>query len=66
MTRKRILVIIAALVLFGALSYFYAGHQTPPGQPSLAKLNAQNFTDIENAFNAAKGEVRVLLLLSPT
>jgi hypothetical protein len=66
MTRKRILGIIAALVLFGALLYLYAGHQTPAGQPPLAELTAQNFTGIENAFNAAKGEVRVVLLLSPT
>ena len=66
MTLKRILAIAAILVLGGALSYFYAGHQTPLGQPPLAELKPHNFTIIENAFNAAKDEVRVLLLLSPT
>ncbi len=66
MTRKQIAVGIAALVLCGALFYFYAGHQTPAGQPPLAELNSENFTSIGKAFNAAKDEVRVLLLLSPT
>jgi hypothetical protein len=66
MSRKRIIVIIAALVLGIVLLYFYAGHQTPAGQPPLAELKPANFTTIENAFNAAKNEVRLLVLLSPT
>jgi hypothetical protein len=67
MTRKRILLtVFAALALFGTLSYFYAGHQTPASQPRLAELNQQNFTTIENSFNAAKDDIRILLLLSPT
>ena len=67
MTRKRISVIIVALlVLGGVLLYVCAGHQTPEGQPALAELNRQNFTTLETAFNAAKEDVRILLLLSPT
>ena len=66
MTRKRIIVILAVLILCAALFYFYAGGQTPQGQPPLANLTPQNFTAIESAFNAAKDNVRVLLLLSPT
>jgi hypothetical protein len=66
MNRKYIFAIFAALVLGGVLFYLYAGHQTPEGQPPLANLIPQNFTTIETAFNAAKDEVRVLLLLSPT
>jgi hypothetical protein len=66
MNRKYILAIVAALVLCGVLFYFYAGHQTPEGQPPLADLVSQNFTTIETAFNAPKDDVRVLLLLSPT
>lgn len=65
-TRRHTLAIVAALVLCGVSFYFYAGHQTPPGQPPLAELTTRNVTDLENAFNAAKGEVRILLLLSPT
>ena len=62
MTGKRILAVIAILVLGGALLRFYAGHQTRSGQPPLAELNPDKFT---TAFNTAKDEVRVLLFLSP-
>jgi len=66
MSRKRIFVLFVALVLAGGLFYFYAGHQTPPGQLPLFELTAQNFATIGEAFNGAKDDVRVLLLLSPT
>jgi hypothetical protein len=66
MNRKRVVTIVAVLVLFGLLFFLYAGHQTPAGQPPLADLQAHNFTAIENAFNEAKNDVRILLLLSPT
>lgn len=66
MNRRHIHAIVAALVLCGVLFYLSAGHQTPAGQPQLAELVPQNFITIEAAFNAAKDDVRVLLLLSPT
>ncbi len=66
MNRKRIVVLITALCLAGALFYFCGGHHTPPGQPPLADLTTQNFGSIGIAFNGAKDDVRVLLLLSPT
>ena len=66
MSRKRILMMIVALAFGWVLFYLYAGHQTPEGQPPLAELNPLNFASIENVFNAARDEVRVLLLLSPT
>jgi hypothetical protein len=66
MNRKYVFAIVAALVLCGVLFYFYAGHQTPAGQPPLANLVPQNFATLETAFNAAKDDVRLLLLLSPT
>ena len=66
MNRKRILLVLAALILCGARFYFYAGHATSPGQPTLAVLSSQNFTTLASAFNTAKNEVRVVLLLSPT
>ena len=65
-SRKQVLLIAAALLLSGALLYLYSGHQAPPGQPALAELTPENADSIRNAFNAAKGEVRLLLLLSPT
>jgi hypothetical protein len=66
MNRKRTLIAIAALLAIGLLFYFYDGHQAPVGQPPLARLTPETLSDIQNAFNAAKSEVRVLVLLSPT
>ncbi|HXN45412.1 MAG TPA: hypothetical protein VN893_02155 [Bryobacteraceae bacterium] len=66
MKRTYILAILGAALLGGLLFYLYAGHQAPPGQPPLATLTPRNFTSLETAFNAAKDDVRVLLLLSPT
>ena len=64
MTRKYIL--IAALAVAGLLFYFSAGARVPSGQPPLEKLTPQNVAAIKGAFNAAKGDARLLLLLSPT
>jgi len=66
MNRKRTLIAIAALLAIGVAFYFYGGHQAPVGQPPLASLTPETLSDIKNAFNAAKSEVRVLVLLSPT
>ncbi len=55
-----------ALVLVAALVYFYGGSQAPSGQPPLKSLTAQNVAEVKSEFNAAKDDVRVLLLLSPT
>ncbi len=66
MNRKVIIITAAALALCGVLFYFYAGHRTPSGQPALAELTPSNFTSLENAFNTAKNEIRIVLLLSPT
>jgi len=38
----------------------------PRGQPPLVSLTADNLTGLRDAFNAAKDEVRVMVLLSPT
>lgn len=66
MNQKRTIAIVAALVICGALFYFYAGHETPAGQPALAELASENFAALQTVFNAAKHETRVILLLSPT
>jgi hypothetical protein len=63
---KYILAALMTVFLVAALFYFYGGSQAPPGQPPLESLTAQNVSDVENQFNAAKDNVRVLLLLSPT
>ena len=66
MNRKQILAALLAIALAGALYYLYGGSQTPAGQPPLQKLTTQNLAEVKSAFNAAKDDVRVLLLLSPT
>jgi hypothetical protein len=66
MRSKYILLAILTLALVGVLFYLYGGSQVPSGQPPLQSLTPQTLAGIENAFNAAKNEVRVLLLLSPT
>jgi hypothetical protein len=53
-------------ILLVILIYTYGGGHTPPGQPPLQTLTVQNMSEIRNQFNAAKDDVRVLLLLSPT
>jgi hypothetical protein len=65
-SRKFIFSALAALALTAALVYFYGGSQAPSGQPPLVRLTPENISQFEAAFNAAKGDVRLLLLLSPT
>jgi hypothetical protein len=65
MTRKLFLTIPAALFL-GASLFHYGGHTAPPTQPALVDLTPESLPTMEAAFNKAKDEVRVLLLLSPT
>jgi hypothetical protein len=66
MSRKTAAIMPVALLLGAGLFYFYGGHTAPPGQPTLVALTPQNLSSIGDAFNEAKGEVRLLLLLSPT
>lgn len=57
---------ILAAALVGGLVYFYGGSQVPSGQTPLQALTPQSIAGIKDAFNAAAGDVRVLVLLSPT
>ena len=66
MKRKHIVATALVAVLLAAVLYLYGGGQTPSGQPPLSSVTAQNVADIKNQFNAVKGEVRVVILLSPT
>jgi hypothetical protein len=66
---KRLLSILAVLVLIGLLAlgrHFYSGKTVPVGQPPLVSITSTNFDQLRSAFNAASGEVRIVLLLSPT
>ena len=66
MKRKYIVNGAIGAVLLAALIYFYGRSQTPAGQPPLRSLTAENLNELKKDFNAAKDEIRVLLLLSPT
>jgi hypothetical protein len=64
--RKYIWASVAALAVIAVLVYLYGGSQTPAGQTPLARLTTQSLPQLETAFNAAKSDVRLLVLLSPT
>ncbi|HEY2168911.1 MAG TPA: hypothetical protein VGJ30_04755 [Candidatus Angelobacter sp.] len=66
---KKGLSILAGLVLVGLLAFgwhFYGEATVPAGQPALVSLTARNLSDLRSAFNTESGEVRIVLLLSPT
>lgn len=65
MKRKYVFGALAVLLLAG-LVYFYGRRQAPSRQPPIESLTAQNAAEIKREFNAAKNDVRILLLLSPT
>ncbi len=67
MKRNRILVLVCAATILGALLYYFYGGNTPPaGQHDLVRLNAANFAEFQQAFNADVGRVRLIVMLSPT
>lgn len=66
---KKCLTILAAVILVGLITlgwHYHGGQTVPTGQPPLVLLTSTNFDELQTAFNAAVGEVRIVLLLSPT
>jgi hypothetical protein len=57
-------VVVAGLLALGW--HYYGGETVPAGQPPLVSLTSSSFDQLRTAFNAATGEVRIVLLLSPT
>lgn len=55
--------IIATLVI---VWYLWVSKGTPPGQPPLTSLTRNNLDQFKHDFNSADGELRLVLLLSPT
>jgi hypothetical protein len=53
-------------VLAGLLADISSQQRVPAGQASLLSLTSENLDQLRAAFNAASGDVRVVLLLSPT
>lgn len=66
MNRKRMLPVLALLMVIGAAYYFYGGHSTPKLQPPLASFSSGDLTPLKTAFNASASSVRVVAMLSPT
>jgi hypothetical protein len=66
---KKRLSILAVLVIGGLLALgwrYYRGEKVPAGQQPLVSLTSSNFDQLRSAFNATSGEVRIVLLLSPS
>jgi len=66
---KKRLTILAAFVIVALLAvgwHFYGGEKVPPGQPALVSLTSNKIDQLRAAFNKASGDVRIVLLLSPT
>jgi hypothetical protein len=58
---------VTVLVLAAALAWVkLAPRHVPPGQPPLLTLDARSLPAFRDAFNASEGEVRILVMLSPT
>ena len=67
MQRNRaVLIVLLVLLVIGSVLYFYGGTKTPAGQEPLTRITPQSFVSLKTAFNDAKDEVRLLVLLSPT
>jgi hypothetical protein len=64
--RLSLIAALSIVVLLTVGWHFYRGKTVPAGQPALLSLTAQNFDELRKAFNASAGDVRVVLLLSPT
>ena len=66
---KKSLLILVVVVIVGSLAFgwrFYGGARVPSGQHPLVFLTSSNFDQLRTAFNVSSGDVRVVLLLSPT
>lgn len=64
--RKVVPAILSLAALVAGIALWRMNPGTPPGQEQLAVLGASNFATFEQAFDAACGQPRLVLLLSPT
>jgi hypothetical protein len=62
-----ILIVLLLVVSLGALGWMkLAPRRTPEGQPSLLVLDTSSLDAFRRAFNEGAGNVRILVMLSPT
>jgi len=64
--RRLVIVALVLAIIFGLLVYLHTDSTAPPGQHALVRLDAANFSQLRDAFNAARGSVRVIAMFSPT
>jgi hypothetical protein len=57
---------LEAHLLAGLLADISSEQRVPARQPPLVSVATENFDQLRTAFNKASGDVRVILLLSPT
>ena len=65
-TRGRIVVAIVAISVAVLGQRQFGTHNTPDGQPELLHLSTATVETLRSDFNRAVGDVRVIVLLSPT
>jgi hypothetical protein len=64
--RRSFLLIAIALAILATFWIKRQGPRTPAGQPALVELEHSGIDELKQAFNAAAGQTRVLVMLSPT
>lgn len=57
---------VVAVLVLAIVAYLLVAQRVPQGQPALAMLDAGSMGELRADFNAAVGQVRVIVLLSPT
>jgi hypothetical protein len=67
--RRRLstILVVLSVALLAALGWWRFGtREVPPGQPPLATLDASSIAALQDDFNRAAGQTRIIVLLSPT
>jgi hypothetical protein len=67
MNRRRALALTVLIALVAALSWWRFGTRiVPAGQPPLVTLDSASFVTLREDFSRGVGDVRIIVLLSPT
>ncbi len=68
MKRRNLLILGAVALLFflGINGVFSPKGHAPPGQAAFVDLDQQKLEGLRQAFNAADGQVRVVIFVAPT